>query len=327
MTNLKRDYNSEYIDFQTLVKRAQSSTQAHTATYLLALALLRNPIRSYFFMLYAYTRWHDDFVDDSARSYEEKQSFVTRQSTLLEELYLGQHPSDLQPEEQYLYHLVQLDLKSGERIRPFFHDMFAAFAFDAQRWGKAIVPTEEEIETYVERIGRGAIGGAHCLLFPNRPLLPMSRYLLGEGIEMVHMIRDFPIDLQEKRVNISRQEMETFSIDSNQINTPAFCLWVRNRCEEARWRIQTGQEILVALPSLAAKLAWYLYSARYEWLLRKFANDDYRLRLDYSKTLREKVGFVIFLACVTVKVSFDHYQRILRDRLSSGHYPTRAEEP
>jgi len=71
---------------------------------------------------YAYFRWADDVIDDSARSSEERLAFIDRQKELIEQLYKGKRPYDMLPEEEIVADLISHDRGENHGLVSFIYN-------------------------------------------------------------------------------------------------------------------------------------------------------------------------------------------------------------
>ena len=243
---------------------------------------------------YAYFRWVDDTLDSNlalsgmtstARNVveaQERTDFLARQKSLLEKSYRRESIKDATAEEQMLIQLVRHDNDTNGGLHSYLHNMMQVMEFDAKRRGRSISQTELNqythwLATAVTEAMHYFIG--HCCSSPNDE----TRYLAVSGAHITHMLRDTFDDVQTGYYNIPREVLEANNIQPQEIQSKAYCDWVRSRVNLARKYFQAGKGYLARVQNPRCRLAGFAYTARFEWLLDTIEQEDYFLRPEYTE--------------------------------------------
>ena len=243
---------------------------------------------------YAYFRWVDDTLDSNlalsgmtstARNVveaQERTDFLARQKSLLEKSYRRESIKDATAEEQMLIQLVRHDNDTNGGLHSYLHNMMQVMEFDAKRRGRSISQTELNqythwLATAVTEAMHYFIG--HCCSSPNDE----TRYLAVSGAHITHMLRDTFDDVQTGYYNIPREVLEANNIQPQEIQSKAYCDWVRSRVNLARKYFQAGKGYLARVQNPRCRLAGFAYTARFEWLLDTIERERYLLRSQYNE--------------------------------------------
>jgi phytoene/squalene synthetase len=119
------------------ITRAASKQTYYTIRYLADPELVEDAYRAY-----AYFRWVDDVLDTGNSSRDEHRSFISRQTSLLEQCYRGEpvHVENIQ--ENMLVDLVRHDLQKNSGLQSYLRNMMLVMDFDARRRGRLISQAE-----------------------------------------------------------------------------------------------------------------------------------------------------------------------------------------
>lgn len=262
-------------------------------TYYTARLMVDKELVNDFFRAYAYFRWADDIIDESAQSDKERLDFIRRQRTLIDGLYNKQSLDLLFPEEDILAELISHDRNQNSGLQSFILNMFAIIEFDAERKGQLI--SQEQLDWYSDRLGRSVTDGL-LYFIGNRQEYPVSgnRYLASVGAHIAHLLRDMLHDIDAGFINIPREYLETYGITPGDISSPAFKAWVKGRVDLARAYFEEGQKYLDQLNVLRCKIVGYWYSARFMGVLDAIERDGYLLREEYKERYRLSSWLRIF---------------------------------
>lgn len=253
------------------------------------------------FRAYAYFRWVDDTLDNNSalsgmtstvRNVVEAQArtnFLARQKTLLEKCYRGESMQDPTAEEQMLIELVGHDCEKNSGLQSYLRNMMQVMEFDAKRRGRWISQTELNqythwLATAVTEAMHYFIG--HCCYSPHDE----TRYLAVTGAHITHMLRDTFDDRQAGYYNIPREVLEANNIQPQDIQSKAYCDWVRGRVNLARKYFQAGRAYLARVKNPRCRLAGFAYTARFEWLLDTIEQEGYFLRPEYRERKSVSTG-------------------------------------
>jgi phytoene/squalene synthetase len=256
---------------------------------------------------YAYFRWVDDCIDELDRTQDERITFIDRQSQLVDQLYKGTRPSDLCPEENIVADLIQHNQDGHSRLRSYIDNFMAILKFDAQRKNRQI--SQSELNWYSDKLGKAVTDCIQHFIhnghdYPNAE----NQYLAATAAHITHMLRDMREDLLNGFINIPREYLEQFNLDPEDMDSPHFKDWVRQRVETARKYFYEGKGYLDKLEVLRCKIAGYWYCARFERILDTIERDGYALRKGYAKGNRLFAWLV--MARISLSVSLQHlFQR------------------
>jgi phytoene/squalene synthetase len=251
---------------------------------------------------YAYFRWADDILDasfDSAQdSQEERIAFVQRQRGLLDDLYQGVTPLDLNPPEEFLVDLVQSDPDPESGLYLYLDNMMRVLEFDAKRRGKEI--TQEELDQYVQDLAVAVTEVLHYLIGHEQPgSQTEDRYHAVTAAHITHMLRDALDDAQHGYYNIPGKYLREHDITAFDVDTKAYRDWVSSQVALARTYFKSGRIYLSRLKNIRTKLAGFLYTARFEWMLRVIERENYSLRSEYPE--RKKIPATLWMIGNTLK--------------------------
>lgn len=293
---------------------AQSITRAGSKqAYYTARLMVDRHLVTDFFKAYAYFRWIDDVIDVTAKTEDERITFIKRQRTLIDGLYNRSIlPADLCTEEQILADLVRRDrereLESG--LRSFIQNMFAIIEFDAYRKGRLI--SEQELAWYHERLGISVTDGLQYFI-GNDHIYPKTkgRYLAATAAHIVHLLRDMIQDVADGFINIPQEYLDANDLTPESVKAEPFRFWVRQRVEMARDYFQEGKRYFDQLEVLRCKIVGYWYCARFEAVLNAIERDGYVLREEYDERRSWQTWMrIIFLG---IKVTVKHVWGKLRN--------------
>ena len=251
-------------------------------TYLTARFLSDRDLADDCLRAYAYFRWADDMIDISLAGREQRFAFIERQKALIEQLYRGECPSGLAPEETMLADLIAHDRAPGSGLSSFIRNFMSVIEFDAHRYGR--IANLHELTAYTTCLANAVMDGIQYFI-GNRHSYPKTpeRTLAVTGAHITHMLRDALEDLSAGLVNIPAEYLKAPTIDKRDINSEWFCLWVHEQVELARYCFRQGKTYIDSLSVLRCKLAGVWYCARFECILNAIERDGFRLRSNYCE--------------------------------------------
>ncbi len=139
------------------------------------------------------------------------------------------------------------------------------------------------------------------------PLASDKRYLAATAAHISHMLRDMRTDIAEGFVNIPREYLEEHRLGPENVKSPAFRAWVRDRVDLARQLFREGKQYLDDLEDLRCKVAGYWYCARFEHVLDAIERDGFMLRAAYEKG--RSLPTLLALARLAVAIALRHIIR------------------
>jgi phytoene/squalene synthetase len=231
---------------------------------------------------YAYFRWADDMIDVSAQSSAERIAFITRQKVLVENLYQGNRPMDICPQEEMLADLVTHDRGPDSGLRSFILNFMAVIEFDALRAGRLV--TRRELSVYTTWLATAVMDGIQYFIGNGHPYpKTVDRTQAVVGAHLVHMLRDTMEDIPAGIINIPVEDIQGRGIKIADLDGEVFRLWILEQVERARYYLLAGKGYIDRLDVLRCKLAGVWYCARFEWYLNAIQRDGYRLRRTYPE--------------------------------------------
>lgn len=274
--------------------------------YYTARLLVDRDLKDDFTRAYAYLRWADDVVDVSARSKEERISFIARQLRLIDRLYRSEGPSNLAAEEQMLATLIGNDRGAHSGLQSFIRNMMAIIEFDAHRKGRLV--SQQEVDWYTDRVATSVTDGLQYFIGHNCPHPEgRNRLLAVKACHICHLLRDMVPDVADGFVNIPREYLESNRIGPEDTRTPPFQAWVRDRVKLARGHFSAGKQHFDQTDALRAKIAVNWYCARFESLLETIEREGFVLRQSYGE--RRKLPTLLKIARVGISLSVGHISR------------------
>ncbi len=231
---------------------------------------------------YGYFRWVDDRLDGEVGVLAEKIAFVNRQKNLLEACYRGEAQPGLCAEEQMLADLVCSDTGKNPGLQSYLRNMMAVMEFDAERRGRVV--SQAELSEYTRKLAMAVTDAMHYFIGHDDPAPRReTRYLAVTAAHITHMLRDTLEDARVGYFNIPHEYLQTNGISPQDVESRAYREWVCSRVQLARKYFRAGRENLAQVKSWRCRLAGYAYTARFEWMLRIIARDNYCLRLEYPE--------------------------------------------
>jgi hypothetical protein len=246
---------------------------------------------------YAYFRWVDDTLDADSGSESERRAFVARQKSLLEKCYEGQQSRDVNLQEKMLVELVQRDAEKNSGLQLYLRNMMQVMDFDVRRRGKLI--SQAELNEYTRWLATAVTEALHYFI-GHDGFAPQdeTRYLAVSAAHITHMLRDTFDDVQAGYYNIPREVLEANHIGPQAVQSDAYRAWVKSRVLLAREYFEAGQVYLARVQNPRCRLAGFVYTARFEWLLDTFEREGYGLRPHYPE--RKSVGTGLRMSWLTL---------------------------
>jgi hypothetical protein len=284
-------YPQQNLD-QSITKNASSQTY-YTIRFLVDSGRVDNAYRAY-----AYFRWVDDTLDAGPISPSERQAFLERQKSLLEMCYRGKLPNGTTPEEALLVELIRQDGEKDSGLQIYLRNMMKVMDFDARRRGRLI--SQFELNEYTRWLASAVTEAMHYFI-GNASYSPHdeTRYLAVTAAHITHMLRDTFDDLQAGYYNIPREALGSDRLLPKYLYGKACREWVSARVRLARSYFRAGREYLSRVENLRCRLAGYAYTARFEWLLDTFEQEDYFLRPEYSERKSFQTGLRMGLSTLS----------------------------
>ena len=277
---------------RSITKDASSQTY-YTIRFLVDSGRVDNAYRAY-----AYFRWVDDTLDAGPISPSERQAFLERQKSLLETCYRGELPNGTNHEEAMLVELIRQDGEKDSGLQIYLRNMMKVMDFDARRRGRLI--SQFELNEYTRWLASAVTEAMHYFI-GNGSYSPRdeTRYLAVTAAHITHMLRDTFDDLQTGYNNIPREALAADHMHPKYMYSKACREWVRTRVRLARSYFVAGRDYLSRVENPRCRMAGYAYTARFEWLLDTFEQEDYFLRPEYSERKSFQTGLQMGLSTLS----------------------------
>jgi phytoene/squalene synthetase len=289
------------------ITRASSKQTYYTAHLLVDKDLVDDCYRAY-----AYFRWADDMIDLCSQSTGECISFIRRQKELVDRLYRHERPDDLTPEEEIVGDLISHDRGENSGLRSYIYNFLAILEFDARRKGQLI--SQQELTWYSNCLGKAVTDDIQYFIGNGHPYPDTgNRYLAATAAHITHMLRDMVEDIPNGFINIPREYLAAHGLSPEDVDSPAFRAWVRERVELARQYLREGKRYLDELDVLRCKIAGYWYCVRSEVVLDVIERDGYILRAEYNG--RRSLSTWLKMAWLGASITLRHITR--QDRRDS----------
>lgn len=182
---------------------------------------------------YTLMRYLDDVVDGDAplpAAYVDESEYIRAKIAFSAN---QARPSD---EVDYLMlHCFELAAKMGEDFQQETKDILESLLFDAQRRGKMIVFSQEELQHHFHLLDIRGTVRATLKVFKDDPDKYVLLAPLGTACRCEYDLEDFEGDIAAGYVNISREELEALDIAPEALqdpSSPIFDKWRRYKAEE-----------------------------------------------------------------------------------------------
>jgi hypothetical protein len=249
------------------------------------------------FRAYAYFRWVDDILDVEAppgseradAQHLERERFLNRQRRLLDRCLRGETPRNVNSREAMLVELVRHADRADGAVEAYLRHMMLVMDFDVRRRGRLV--SEAELNEYTRWLAIAVTEAMHHFI-GHGTAAPRdeTRYRAVSGAHILHMLRDTCTDLRAGYYNVPREWLERFSIGPGDLHCDAYRAWVAARVDLARADFDAARAYYRHVQSLRHRVAGLAYMARFEWLIERLEQDDFRLRPRYDEPTSLRTG-------------------------------------
>ena len=213
---------------------ARYSKNRHPVLYHLLGTLLGAPLTGYYFIIYSYLKWVDDYIDRSDRAFGEAVLFLDRQFSVL----LGEIEPDA--EGEILGRAIGRLLVRQEH-RPLFmalRRILSSFYDDLRRRNQ--IQSYYELNLRVERIGFGALEICESIFARSGSLSLAFKRDAARLYVFLDMLLDLEEDLELGYINIPAEVFDYYSIPRTRalkgdgvelFRSPGFQRWILENCE------------------------------------------------------------------------------------------------
>jgi hypothetical protein len=223
----------------------------------------------YYFILYGYLKWVDDFIDEKNSNLPLLKTFVQRQRNIC---LKGIEP---EKEEEYLGEAIYnlLSVSNENYLLSALEKVFDSFLLDIER-REEIFFTEEKLNNRIELIGTGVIEfSEYCFAKPGTLSQSLKRKMCWLYIQ-TDMLLDFDEDLEIGYINISHDDIIKFNIpkmDYTEIrlgksHSEQFKNWISLKCQN---QLDLAKESLLELQELKYSLFYYFLLKIYKQRINK----------------------------------------------------------
>lgn len=259
-------------------------------TYLLSRFFLRTRERQISYKLYQYLRFVDDLVDESGADTATCLRYINEQRSLARELY----NNGTLCKNTLLGQIIAHDRQNGRKFQKCIDLMMDVFEFDARR--KHTVVSTDALRTYSLNLARAYTQFLVYFVEPNYQHTH-DDVLLAHACHLTHMIRDLNIDNRLGYINITQEDIETYTLQPGFYNTDQFSAWLKNQVTHISFMIKQGKKTLCKTQTLTIKFMGLLYCFRYEIILHQIKRAGFRLQNNYHVRLSDSIQLVF--QCIT----------------------------
>jgi len=265
---------------------------ASKQTYYTIRLLVDRPLVDDAYRAYAYFRWVDDVLDAEAASgsgwgepdRSERQSFLDRQKSLMDQCIGGAAPRPGCAQEAMLVELIQNADPGDAGLDAYLRHMMAVMDFDVRRRGRLI--TQAELNDYTRDLAIAVSAAMHYFIGHGAATPDDdTRYLAVSGAHILHMLRDTYADVEAGYFNVPREVLDSYSIGPGAIHCDAYRRWVADRVQLARTYLEAGRAYFARVQNWRHQLAGLAYVARFEWLIEALERDGFTVRPHYDDAL------------------------------------------
>jgi phytoene/squalene synthetase len=241
------------------------------------------------FRAYGYFRWVDDFIDAEGNSSAGRIAFAIRQQSILESCYRGELPDQLSEEEWMLADLIRSDAEKNSGLQIYLRNMMDVMIFDAKRRGQVV--SQAELSAYSQKLALAVTEALYYFIGHDDPSPRHdARYLAVTAAHIVHMLRDALEDIEAGYINIPREVLAAHGSSPQDVTSEAYREWIYGQVQLARGYFMAARECTALVKNWRCRLAGFLYTARFEWILNAIEQDNYYLRCEYPERKSLQAG-------------------------------------
>lgn len=252
--------------------------------------------REYLYFCFNYLKWIDDFVDDPINNKDKKIDFVEDQLKLISALSNGERIKLKSNEEYFLFYCIEYAnlIKNYDLISELKNSL-ESIRMDTERLYNNGVFSREELEEYLYKVVHPVFNLTYYFLLPSAKIQKSGKYI-GRFVWKVLILRDFFEDLDSGYINISREEIEEYNLNVNNLMTDKNRIkWMKYKYPEYMTILDDDILIFKSMP-LKIKLFWCPLYPFMIYELTRIKTYDYNFGVHYKKDLKKelKVFFVSF---------------------------------
>jgi len=255
------------IDLNLAFRRAENIARKRSGkAWLMANLLVPRSRRGYLFLCYAYLRWVDNFVDNTEKSFNEKKDFIENQINLIDSICSYKNPDLNSTEETYLYYFLNFSFQNKkESLVEDLRNMISAMRMDVYRLRCEGIFSEKELSCYISLLNKSMFGITDAFLLADKGSNTDYKNL-GKLLWYAGILRDFFEDLECGYINISREDIDKYSINiRNAGEDENLNKWLKDKVPEILNLLENEVSLLKSMP-FRVRLFW---SFAYPFYLHK----------------------------------------------------------
>ncbi len=277
-----------------ILKRAkETSKKENKLAYILAKNLVAKRMQKMAFLVYYFLRWIDDALDQGYLTKRQKLKFLRKEKKAIENIFSDKKiAKNLNEYETCILLMKKLDSKVAYKMKKYVLDTYlTAFEFELKR---PRIVTKKWLLEYAYYVGGSFANIGILVLDPDVDAKTMNGIskTVASASDLAHLLRDFRKDIRNSQINISKEDIEKFNININNMNENSQELrnFTRSQVSEIEGLFWSGEKYIKSLPNFKLKLAAALFVSKYRFVLAKIRNRDYNLFSNYdNNTLLENI--------------------------------------
>ncbi|MGE5859029.1 MAG: hypothetical protein ACM34J_00650 [Ignavibacteria bacterium] len=257
--------------------------------------------KKYVYLWFSYLKWVDDFVDNPSNDKNIKLEFIESQLRLFDDLSDGKNIALKTNEESFLYYCIQSALQIGNHgLINEGRESLESIALDAKRLFKNGIFSSDELYHYRDKVVRPIFNMSCKLLMPTAQIRKNEKYI-GKFLWSVLIIRDFLEDFNSGYINISKEDIEKYNINTcNPNDEIGRVLWMKDKYPEYIKILYEEASIFKLMP-LKIKLLWYPI---YPFMIRELMRIniyDYNFGIKLKKNILKEVKIYLYSFSLSCK--------------------------
>jgi len=274
--------------------------------------LYSKKLRRYFFFIYSYLRWVDDFIDDPKNSVPEKINFISHQREVLLKTLSKKNVKFTAPEENYLFYYIDHLMKTNELdfIR-YVDNTFKSFEMDIKRLEGDGMFSESMLSEYL-RILNEAIFRTSFLFIPMKKSSKEQKGFIGIFIWYTLMILEFKKDVEAGFINISRENVKKYNLDAdNLLEDNKRSIWLRNFYPKIVQILEEELLVMNKMPFFVKIVSMIVWMLSYNNLIEEFNRVKFydfkfgmKLKKEFPKEVKTFISTIHMSIHIFAKVFF-----------------------
>jgi phytoene/squalene synthetase len=263
--------------------------------------ILKKPARDHLNLCFTYLRWVDDIVDNPGLSVTKKKEFIERQQNIFSCVTGSKVLMPVAIEEACLIHFVPYALSLNKRIlADEVKNMVEALGMDVCRLENRGIFSRSDLDKYINLMSKSLFNIIYNFLYPGKPDIQI---FLGKFTANAQMIRDLNEDIKAGFINISREEIDQYKLDLQNLSGNNFSEWLNEKIKSVRGILYEEVSLLKNLPLKFRIFTYYSLIYYLTWIIRAEVY-NYELSFASQKTFfREaETYFISFFISIDIFV-------------------------